>query len=286
MTSTEELYNNLEPYLDCTDYSVSNEPFSLLINKEFNLLVTQPVPEQLSKYYESPAYISHSNTSKTIVDKIYQGVRKFTLQKKVKLINSFNSSTKLLLDVGCGTGDFLKQANENGWSVTGVEPNLGARNLASSKGISVFEDLTALENQQYDVISLWHVLEHVEQLDEYLNQIKKLLKEDGVLIIAVPNFNSYDAEYYKNFWAAYDVPRHVWHFSQQAISKLMKERAMSVFKILPMKFDSYYVSLLSEKYKNSKNNFIKAFYIGFVSNIKARKSSEYSSLIYLIKKDK
>ena len=286
MTNTKELYTNLKPFLDSIDYSVSGEAFSLLKNDEYDLLVTLPVPQNLSKYYESASYISHSNSSKTLIDKIYQRVRKFTLQKKVKLINSFQTEDKTLLDLGCGTGDFLHQAQRDGWTVTGIEPNEGARNLATQKGVSVFVDLFEIKKRTYDVISLWHVLEHVEDLDSYLNQLQKLLKPKGVLIVAVPNYKSYDARHYKKYWAAFDVPRHLWHFSQQSLKKLFFEKKMQIVKTLPMKFDAYYVSLLSEKYKSSKSNFLKAFSIGFISNLKARSSSEYSSLIYLIKNDK
>ena len=141
------------------------------------------------------------------------------------------------------------------------------------------------ETEEYDVITMWHVLEHVENLQEYIQQLKDLLKENGTLLIAVPNYKSYDANYYKEFWAAYDVPRHLWHFSQASISKLFSVENISVVKTLPMKFDSYYVSLLSEKYKNGKMNPIKAFLVGFTSNRKSKQTKEYSSLIYVLKKD-
>lgn len=188
-----------------------------------------------------------------------------------------------MLDIGSGTGDFLFTCKKDNWNVFGVEPSKEAREISSHKNIEVVSNLSFLEEDRFDVITLWHVLEHVENLFEYIETLKKKLKPDGVLIIAVPNFNSYDAKFYKEYWAAFDVPRHLWHFSQESIKKLFGNVSMKVEKVLPMKFDSYYVSMLSEKYKNGKHRFLKAFYIGFLSNLKARSTSEYSSLIYIIK---
>ena len=211
-------------------------------------------------------------------------VRNYTTKQKVKLINSFSTTNKSVLDIGSGTGDFLLACKQNGWSIDGVEPNNRANKETRSKtGTEISKDISELDNKQYDVITMWHVLEHVPNLNEYLLVLKKILKPDGVLVVAVPNHKSYDATYYKEFWAAYDVPRHLWHFSRLSIDKLFQLTNMKVTKTLPMKFDSFYVSLLSEKYKTGKSNFIKAFYIGLQSNLKARSSKEYSSIIYVIK---
>lgn len=280
------LQNKLKPFISCKDFTVSHETFDLYRNENYHLLLTQPVPENLDAYYESEAYISHTNSNKTLLEKVYQLVRNYTLQKKVVLINSFNTSKKTILDVGAGTGDFLVQCQKNGWEAVGVEPNKTAQKIALENGVSLEDDIFSFSEKQFDVISLWHVLEHVPNLQDYIIQLKKLLKPNGVLLIAVPNFNSFDANYYKEFWAAYDVPRHLWHFSQTAIKKLFNEVDMKVIQTKPMKFDSYYVSLLSEKYKHKSMNPIKAFYIGFLSNFKARKTSEYSSLIYVLKNTK
>lgn len=276
--------------ITCQDYTVSNEKYDLVYNKKLDLLETFPQPkiEDLYKYYESVDYISHTDSKKSAIDKLYQIVKGYTLNKKVKLINSFNTEDKSILDVGCGTGDFLSKCKKNGWNVVGVEPNENAKSLAKTKLIinsisKIYTDLTEIKTEKFDVITLWHVLEHVPNLEVYISNIKKLLKPNGVLVIAVPNFKSYDASYYKQFWAAFDVPRHLWHFSRKSIQLLFSKENMVVEKILPMKFDSFYVSLLSEKYKNAKNNFFKAFYIGLLSNLKALRSKEYSSLIYIIK---
>ena len=282
---------NKELYLTCQDYTVSNQKFDLVYNEKLEMLETFPQPkiEDLPSYYESSAYISHTDSKKSFIDKLYQLVKGYTLNKKLKLINSFKTENKNLLDVGCGTGDFLLVCKKNGWSVTGVEPNKNAKNLAESKlAINrtsiIYSELEEINSIKFDVITLWHVLEHVPNLSAYISKLKSLLKPNGVLLIAVPNFKSYDAEYYKQFWAAYDVPRHLWHFSKRAIQLLFSEEKMDVVKIHPMKFDSFYVSLLSEKYKSGVTNFLKAFCIGLLSNLKAIRTKEYSSLIYIIKK--
>ena len=210
-------------------------------------------------------------------------VKNRTLKQKLLLLNSFKSGSKSVLDFGAGTGDFLKTCKNNNWHVLGVEPNLEARENAAKKGIHLKENLFDVTNQKFDVITLWHVLEHVENLKSTIKTLKSLLQPEGRIVVAVPNYKSYDAKFYKEHWAAYDVPRHLWHFSQKAIHKLFLEAEMIVEETLPMKFDSYYVSLLSEKNKTGKSNPIKAFYRGFLSNRRAKSTTEYSSLIYVIK---
>src|SRR5204863_7865105 len=188
-----------------------------------------------------------------------------------------------LLDIGAGTGDFLWTAKQEGWKTTGIEPNDKARISAERKGISFAEDMASIPDHSFDVITMWHVLEHVPDLDLQIRELKRLLKPEGTVIVAVPNFKSYDAKYYGNFWASFDVPRHLWHFSKTSIKLLFQKEGMELKKVLPMKFDAFYVALLSEKYKNGKMNFLKAFYIGLLSNIKAKGNLEYSSHIYIIK---
>lgn len=275
-------------YITVKDHSVSGEEFQLLYSEEFDLLETSPQPslEELPKYYKSQDYISHTDSQRNLFEKAYHLVRNISLKRKLKLINSFSSKEKRLLDVGCGTGDFLQKAQQNKWIVFGIEPNENARAIANKKNNnSVFdvEHLLKLNPKGFDVITLWHVLEHLPKLEQHISILKSLLKPNGTLIIAAPNYKSYDAKYYKGFWAAYDTPRHLWHFSQTAISKLVSKEKMKVAKTLPMKFDSYYVSLLSEKYKSRRMNVFNALRIGWLSNFKAKRSTEYSSLIYCIK---
>ncbi len=276
----------------CKDHTVSGEKFELIYDSDLEMYATHPQPnkEQLPAYYKSEDYISHTDANNSLLDKIYQFIKNYTLSKKVKLIQSFHTADQNLLDIGCGTGDLLKLAEKQNLKVSGVEPNNDARELAKNKitdSDQIVSDLKDLINtsNQFDVITMWHVLEHVPNLEDYIDNIKKLLKQNGVLVVAVPNHKSFDANHYKEFWAAYDVPRHLWHFSQKSIRDIYQKHHMKVSQVLPMRFDSYYVSLLSEKYKTGKSNFIKAFWIGLASNWKARKSSEYSSLIYVIKND-
>lgn len=280
---------DLTPYLTCMDHTVSHETFSILEDVQSSLLVTSPRPqdEELSKYYESDSYISHTNSNKTLTDKLYQFVKNYAIKNKVKLINSFKCNEKSILDIGTGTGDFLSACKKSKWQIYGVEPNAKARKAAETKAqIKIASNIDVLSNRKFDVITMWHVLEHIPNLLEYLETLNSLLKPTGTLIIAVPNYKSYDARYYKEFWAAYDVPRHLWHFSRESIHKLFKEQQMNVVKVIPMYYDAFYVSLLSEKYRYGKNRLFKAFLIAAISNLKAIKTKEYSSLIYVIQKRK
>ncbi len=280
---------DLIPFLNCIDYTVSGEEFSLLKDAETNFLITSPRPvaKDLMTYYKSDNYISHTDTNITLFDKVYQKVRFYTTKSKVKKISKIKTDIQNILDVGCGTGNFLNACRQEKWQVFGVDPHNGARTIAQQKINSkhLYNSLETLQqhnpNQKFDVITLWHVLEHVPNLESYIISLKKLLKPDGVLVIAVPNFLSFDAQYYKSFWAAYDVPRHLWHFSPKAIKLLFKKVDLQVVDIWPMIFDSFYISFLSEK--NKKGNIIRASLIGFWSNIKALFSKNYSSLTYILR---
>lgn len=276
-------------YLKVKDYSVSGEEFQLIHNTELDMLETDPQPSEdtLGDYYESDDYISHTDGKRNLFEKVYHIIKSVALKRKLKLINSFQSKHKQILDVGCGTGDFLQVAKEYNWTVSGIEPNEKARVVANQKtDNAVFEikHLLTFEPNSFDVITLWHVLEHLPKLETHISIFESLLKPNGHLVIAVPNFKSYDANHYNHFWAAFDAPRHLWHFSQTAISRLVERKNMTVVKTVPMIFDAYYVSLLSEKYKNGFMNPLKAFWIGWRSNRKAKRSGEYSSLIYIITK--
>ena len=273
--------------LTVKDYLVTDEEFTLVFDPKREMLLTDPQPEanQLSKYYESDAYISHTDNKKGIVSFLYQTVKKRALQNKINLITSLKKDAKNILDIGAGTGDFLKHIQSENKSVFGIEPNEKARALASKKGINLKENIKDFKGETFDVITMWHVLEHVPNLDETIQKIESLLNPSGILIIAVPNFNSYDAAYYKTYWAAFDAPRHLWHFSRNTMKKLFSKNLI-LKKTKPMIFDSFYVSLLSEKNKTGNQNLIKAFFVGLRSNILALKTDEYFSLIYCYKKRK
>lgn len=286
MNKNQVLHSYLTPYKKVKDHFLSGEEFDLLYNQEFKMLVTSPVPENLDSYYDSSAYISHSNQKRGIFEKTYGFVKTIALQRKLKLINSFDLPGKSLLDIGAATGDFLATCKKGGWDVKGTEPNQKARSIAFQQGIELLENNEGLKKHSFDVITLWHVLEHIENLFEFISQLNELLKDNGRIIVAVPNYKSFDSEYYKEYWAAYDVPRHLWHFSKESIVKLFSRENIVVDQILPMKFDAFYVSLLSEKYKSGKTNLFQAFFTGLKSNRKAKRTREYSSLIYVLKKTK
>ena len=275
-------------YLDVKDHSISKEEFRLLRDETIDLVFAYPQPseDKLESYYESEDYISHTDGKRTLFEKVYQFVKGFALKKKVNLINELQPNKGILLDIGAGTGDFLAEAKRDGWQTVGVEPNEKARNSAMLKKVNFVDSSIELENNSVDIITMWHVLEHVPDIQAQIKELKRLIKPNGAIVIAVPNFNSYDAKHYKDFWAAYDVPRHLWHFSRQSIKVLFEREKLQLIKTVPMVFDAFYVSLLSEKYRTGKMNFVSAFIIGLKSNWKARTTNEYSSHIYIIKNQK
>ncbi len=272
-------------YLLVKDYSVSQETFSLLYNKEYDLLKTYPTPslDVLGKYYESEDYISHTDSKRTLFEKLYHFVKVRAIKSKVALITKENSKRGNLLDIGAGTGDFLIEAKNQGWTTLGFEPNTSAKTLAENKGVVFTDDIFVLPDASFDVITMWHVLEHVPNLEEYIANLKRLIKPGGTIVIAVPNYKSFDANYYGRFWAAYDVPRHLWHFSKTSIKRLFSDHDLKLFHVKPMWFDSFYVSMLSEKYKTGKMSLIKGGLVGLRSNVSGIFKKEFSSHIYIIK---
>jgi 2-polyprenyl-3-methyl-5-hydroxy-6-metoxy-1,4-benzoquinol methylase len=272
-------------FITVKDFSVSGESFSLLLNEEYQILKTHPQPtlDKLGSYYEFEDYISHTDGKRTLFEKMYHFIKRKAIRDKVKLINSYQPLKGRILDIGAGTGDFLLECKNQNWDILGIEPNDKAKGIAVGKGIKFGDTIEKLESNSFDVITMWHVLEHVPDVEHQVAELKRLLKPSGTIIIAVPNFKSYDANYYKEFWAAYDVPRHLWHFSKTAIEKLFDKQNMNLEDIKPMWFDSFYVSLLSEKYKTGKMNFIFGFFIGLVSNVSGFFKKEYSSHIYVLK---
>jgi 2-polyprenyl-3-methyl-5-hydroxy-6-metoxy-1,4-benzoquinol methylase len=277
--------------LSVKDHSVSKKEFPVWQCSACDLRFTQDVPDAISigSYYQSEDYISHTNTSKGLVNKLYQFVRKRTMTAKRKLVSKETGLDKgALLDIGSGVGSFVATMKEHGWSVTGLEPDAGAREVAKKTytiELENIEKLFQLPANSFDAITLWHVLEHVHDLQSYIAQLQTLLKDNGRLLIAVPNYTAKDAAIYKEYWAAYDVPRHLYHFSPQSIKTLVERHGMSVKKYKPMWYDSFYISLLSSKYKNGKSNLIAAFFNGLRSNINAiGNPQKCSSVIYIIGK--
>lgn len=279
-------------FLSCIDHTVSRETFNVVQCETCGFRFTNPRPDEneIGKYYQAEEYISHSDTSKGLVNKMYRIVRDYTIKRKVELVNGLTKNqkpgTRKLLDIGCGTAEFIHACKGNGWNVTGIEPSEVARKNAEQKyGITPLpqEKLFQINEKKFNVITLWHVLEHVHLLEKTINEINKLLLDDGVLIVAVPNCDSWDAKKYGEHWAAWDVPRHLYHFTKKDIETLFKRSGFKLAEVLPMKFDSFYVSLLSEKYKTGKSNMFAGFLNGLNSNLSADKNG-YSSQIYILKK--
>jgi len=288
MDRTRHTVDNSKLLLNTRDFFKSGERFAVVWDDQLELLRTDPLPEKdkLSTYYQSEDYISHTDNKRGFLPTLYRWVRAYTLRKKTRLINRMKPEKGRLLDIGTGTGAFLEVARKSGWDVCGVEPSDMAARSARNKGLDILERIDDLDtNSSFDVITLWHVLEHLPDLKEAVQKIKLLLKPGGVLIIAVPNHLSYDAKYYGPFWAGFDVPRHLWHFSKKSLPPIFKPELLSA-SVRPMIFDAFYVSLLSEKYKGKKGIMARAFFIGLWSNLKAMSSGEYSSLIYIFNKPK
>ncbi len=285
--------SNIQKVRSARDHTVSKKLFIIYHCDQCSTMFTQDVPgaETIGSYYASENYISHSNTQEGLINKLYHRIRKRTLLAKMLLVKKeTGKQTGNILDVGCGTGAFLFTMQQAGWKATGLEPDdsarLKAKNLYQIDPLPS-DELFKLSPGMYDAITLWHVLEHVHQLHEYIEQLEKILTEKGRLFIAVPNYRSHDAHVYKENWAAYDVPRHLYHFSPESIKVLMGLHGLQVIGIKPMWFDSFYVSMLSEQYKNGKGNILRAFFNGLISNIKTVFNKEKcSSIIYVISKCK
>ncbi len=270
-----------------SDWFLTHEEFAVMKCNSCHSHFTWPQPDisRLGNYYKSEDYVSHSNTRKGIVNSLYQIVRNVALNNKYKLIARY-ADKGTLLDIGCGTGHFLNHFNKNGWQVEGIEPGEAARNHAKEVfGLSVHpeEALDTFEKQVFDVITMWHVLEHVPNPHTRLKQVKQLLKPNGLALFALPNPDAWDAKHYGEYWAAWDVPRHLYHFNRDSFKYLLEQHGFELMKTLPMPFDAYYVSMLSEKYKTGKTNLVKALLNGFRSNRYASRTGNASSHIYLAK---
>ena len=277
----------LELFLAGKDYFLTTESFEIVKCSNCGFRFTNPRPGagELGKYYESTDYISHSDIRKGLFASVYQQVRKYTLGRKRAMISKFQPGGELL-DIGCATGQFLNYMSEYGWNVTGIEPDEKTRTRAISEyGLKVLpeEGLNTIRNGTFDLITMWHVLEHVSDLNGRMEQLRNLLKSQGTLIIAVPNCDAYDAVKYRAFWAGYDLPRHLYHFAKSDMKLLAEKHGFTIVTILPMKFDAYYVSLLSEKYKSGRMRWLPALWNGFCSNVHSGQNKGHSSLIYVIK---
>lgn len=282
---------DIKNVLSVKDYTESNETFVIAECNSCSLRFTQDVPDaaSIAPYYKSENYISHTNTSKGLINRLYQSVRKRTLKQKRRLIERASGIKKgRLLDVGSGTGAFANEMQQAGWQVTGLEPDADARAVGKQSyniDLADIGQFYQLQESSYDVITMWHVLEHVHDLQGYIAKLKLLLTENGKLFIAVPNYTSKDAAAYKEQWAAYDVPRHLYHFSPRSMQVLMEKHGLRILQHKPMWYDSFYVSMLSSKYIHGKPNLVGAFFKGMGSNLKAMGDvKRCSSVIYIISK--
>jgi len=272
------------------DNSVSRQEFAIWECKDCSLRFTQDVPSQheIGPFYQAEAYISHTDSQKGFINRVYHLVRTVTMRRKLRLIQKISGMPAgRLLDIGAGTGLFCHTMKNAGWNVTGLEPDVETRKWAKEhRGIDLLSSdslFTLVEGA--DVVTLWHVLEHVHALHEYLDQIAKLLTGRGKLLIAVPNYTSFDAKNYGKNWAAYDVPRHLYHFSPAAMEKLLQHHGFRVLSFKPMWFDSFYVSMLTEKYKGKFPGVVRAICIGALSNLFALvNTKKCSSVIYIAEK--
>ena len=285
------LNKNLVKKIDCIDYTSSKEKFTIVSCETCNFTFTNPRPKNksLARYYKSEMYISHTNNQQGLFNWMYQTVRKYTITRKLALLKSVTNIGDHL-DVGCGTGEFLNACRKAGFKTRGVEPSKKARKQAIENyhlSVSENENLEQFKYTKFDSISMWHVLEHVPSLMKTISEIKRILNKEGKLIVAVPNHKSWDSSYYKEFWAAWDTPIHLWHFSKETIELLFNNNGFKLIKTKPMLFDSFYVSLLSEEFKTGNKKFIKGFLIGIASNIVGLLTKRgCSSTIYVFEKTK
>jgi len=281
--------SNLLNKLDCLDHSTSKEKFTIVSCETCDFTFTNPRPkdDSLAEYYKSDMYISHTNNTKGLFNWMYHTVRKHAIGTKLNLLKR-TSKNKNHLDIGCGTGEFLNACKNAGYNTKGIEPSELARKQAIKNfNLSVSENtnLDQFQENQFNSISMWHVLEHVPSLNKTLEKFNRILSEKGKVIIAVPNHKSWDAEHYKEFWAGWDVPIHLWHFSKLSIEKLFLKYNFKLVEKKPMLFDSFYVSLLSEEFKTGKKKFINGFIIGLLSNIFGILTKRgCSSIIYVFEK--
>lgn len=275
--------------LTAEDYTVSHERFDVYECGRCRLRFTQDAPDEnaIGRYYESEAYISHSNTSAGLVNGLYQRVRRITLAQKRALLQEVTGRrTGSLLDVGCGTGEFAHAMQEVGWHVRGLEPDAGARAFAKTEYDLTVEEPDAIYrlNGTYDAVTLWHVLEHVHDLHPYLDRLRELIDGGGTVVIAVPNYTSPDAERYGAYWAAYDVPRHLYHFSPDSLRRLLLTHDLEVREMRAMPFDGFYVSMLSEKYASggASNGLVGGVQRGLGTLVAGAKTpTQSSSVIYV-----
>ncbi|WP_128330203.1 class I SAM-dependent methyltransferase [Apibacter sp. HY039] len=265
------------------DHFLTKEIFEINKSDKYKgVLQTKNIPDNLDKYYDSDDYLSHSKKN-NLKSKIYQFIQKLNENYKLKIISKYKSEGKIL-DYGCGDGSFLNFIKKNNFRVEGYEPNIKAKLNAEVKigKQHIFDNIDSINSNSYDIITLWHVLEHIPNPEEIILKLKSKLNKEGILIIAVPNFESYDAKFYKENWAAWDVPRHLFHYGKKGAINFFTQNGLNVLHTYPLPFDSFYISLISENYAHNPLGILRFPFIGTISNLKGMKDGNYSSVIYIL----
>lgn len=279
---------NAQLHLELKDLFLTQEPFKILECKECGLLYTTPRPnkDEIGRYYNSEEYYSHQENKEGFIPKVYEKVKSVNHKNKYGIATEGKEKGKAL-DIGCGVGDFLHTMEQHGWDCTGVEPSEDAKVIAKKriKGqLLSSEEQENLPDSSFDIITMWHVLEHVDDIRWQIQQLHRLCKPGGRIIIALPNYKSYDGQYYKAEWAAYDVPRHLNHFNKETLIKILEESGLRHVKTEKLVWDAYYISYMSEKYRKHSIPLLRGAFRGLVSNCKARKTGEWSSLVYVFER--
>lgn len=275
-------------YMEVKDLFLSKEDFKLMKCDHCGLIFTVPRPSSdvIGNYYLSNEYYSHQQNKKGLVPRLYEAVKSLNIKKKASYAIDGLTVGKLL-DIGCGIGDFLLEVSKRGWDVMGIEPSENAKSIAKERlGFLPLDpsESCSLIDHSFDVITMWHVLEHVDDLKIQTSELNRLLKPGGRLIIALPNYQSFDCQYYKQYWAAWDVPRHLNHFSPDVIRSIIDSIGIKFVDIQKLKWDAYYISFLSERYLGHSLPLLRGAWVGLKSNCRASRSGMYSSLVYRFQK--
>ena len=212
----------------------------------------RPVEESSGVFYESSEYTPFVSTGKqrSIMDRVYVAIREMNNRWKRRQIEALQPERGRLLDVGCGTGEFLQAMHAAGWQVRGVERDAKAAAYAVEQlqldVVCGSLDTVPLAPASFDVVTMWHVLEHLYQPHKALMQVRDVLRPGGLLVIAVPNLLSLDARYYRQNWVAFDAPRHVQHFSPKSLRSLCEMHSFAHLRTRMLPFDPFFNALMSE----------------------------------------
>ncbi len=274
--------NNKHLHCDSKDYLVTGESFKVYLDENKIIGKTFPAPKksEMFKYYDSNQYLPHSYNNKNLITILYSVVKRQMHRKKLEWMSRQLNHNSSVLDYGCGTGDFVNYLRSKSVMAYGYDPNIKF-NLDSPDYLTNNFDWGV---NKYDIIFLWHVLEHTHDPFVLLQSLKKLLKKNGKIFIAIPNFKSFDSTYYRKYWAGYDLPRHLWHFSRKSIYQIAEQNNFKIHTEKRLYLDAIYVSFLSEKYKSSRFPYLQGLIIGFISIFRSFFTKESSSFLFVFNK--